>query len=36
MDVVVVAFRGRRDAVLDVLGANRFALDRLVPEPQLV
>jgi sarcosine oxidase subunit beta len=30
------AVLGSRDAVLDVLGADRFASDRLVPEPQLV
>jgi sarcosine oxidase subunit beta len=30
------AIQGRRDPVLDVLGADRFASDRLVPEPQLV
>jgi glycine/D-amino acid oxidase-like deaminating enzyme len=34
--VVADAVDGRRDPVLDVLGAGRFALDRLVPEPQLV
>lgn len=30
------AVMGTRDPVLDVLGADRFAADRLVPEPQLV
>jgi sarcosine oxidase subunit beta len=30
------AVLGSRDPVIDVLGADRFAADRLVPEPQLV
>ena len=30
------AVLGTRDPVLDVLGADRFAAGRLVPEPQLV
>ena len=30
------AIEGRRDEALDVLGADRFAAGRLVPEPQLV
>jgi sarcosine oxidase subunit beta len=34
--IIADAILGRRDPVLDVLGADRFALDRLVPEPQLV
>src|SRR3954470_10650009 len=29
------AIHGTRDPILDVLGADRFASDRLVPEPQL-
>lgn len=34
--IVADAVLGRRDAVLDVLGVERFATGRLVPEPQLV
>jgi sarcosine oxidase subunit beta len=34
--IVVDALAGERDDVLDVLGADRFATGRLVPEPQLV
>jgi sarcosine oxidase subunit beta len=34
--IVADAVLGHRDPVLDVLGADRFAADRLVPEPQLV
>jgi hypothetical protein len=30
------AVLGNRDGVLDVLGLDRFAAGRLVPEPQLV
>lgn len=30
------AIEGSRDEMLDVLGVDRFAADRLVPEPQLV
>ena len=34
--IVADAVFGQRDPVLDVLGVDRFAADRLVPEPQLV
>ena len=34
--IVADAVQGRRDPVLDVLGTERFAAGRLVPEPQLV
>jgi sarcosine oxidase, subunit beta len=34
--IIADAIQGTRDPVLDVLGADRFASDRLVPEPQLV
>jgi sarcosine oxidase subunit beta len=34
--ILADAVEGSRDPVLDVLGADRFAADRLVPEPQLV
>ena len=34
--IVADAVFGHRDPVLDVLGVDRFAADRLVPEPQLV
>lgn len=34
--IVADAVEGERDPVLDVLGPDRFAQDRLVPEPQLV
>ena len=34
--IVVDALEGDRDALLDALGADRFAAGRLVPEPQLV
>jgi sarcosine oxidase subunit beta len=34
--IVAGAVFGDRDAALDVLGVDRFAADRLVPEPQLV
>lgn len=34
--IIADAVVGSRDPVLDVLGADRFASDRLVPEPQLV
>lgn len=34
--VIADAVEGRRDPVLDVLGPERFAEHRLVPEPQLV
>ena len=34
--IVADAVEGVRDPVLDVLGAERFAAGRLVPEPQLV
>jgi len=34
--VVADAVEGVRDPVLDVLGAERFAAGRLVPEPQLI
>ena len=30
------AVEGRRDEAIDVLGVDRFATGRLVPEPQLV
>jgi sarcosine oxidase subunit beta len=30
------AIEGKRDETLDVLGIDRFAAGRLVPEPQLV
>jgi sarcosine oxidase subunit beta len=30
------AVLGKRDPVLDILGLDRFAAGRLVPEPQLV
>lgn len=34
--ILADAVDGRRDPVLDVLGPDRFAANRLVPEPQLV
>lgn len=34
--VLADAIEGRRDEVLDALGADRFAAGRLVPEPQLI
>jgi sarcosine oxidase subunit beta len=34
--IVADAVEGLRDPVLDVLGADRFAAGRLVPEPQLI
>ncbi len=34
--ILADAVEGERDAVLDVLGADRFAAGRLVPDPQLV
>jgi hypothetical protein len=34
--IVADAVLGERDPVLDVLGPERFAMGRLVPEPQLV
>lgn len=34
--IVADAVTGTRDPILDVLGIDRFAADRLVPEPQLV
>jgi sarcosine oxidase subunit beta len=34
--IVADAIGGRRDEILDVLGPDRFAAGRLVPEPQLV
>jgi sarcosine oxidase subunit beta len=34
--IVADAVEGVRDPVLDILGADRFAAGRLVPEPQLI
>ena len=34
--IVADAVEGVPDPVLEVLGSDRFAADRLVPEPQLV
>ena len=34
--IIADVILGTRDPVLDVLGVDRFAADRLVPEPQLV
>ena len=34
--ILADAVEGKRDPVLDVLGLDRFAAGRLVPEPQLV
>jgi hypothetical protein len=34
--ITAEAVLGERDEILDVLGVDRFAEGRLVPEPQLV
>jgi glycine/D-amino acid oxidase-like deaminating enzyme len=34
--ILADAVTGTRDPILDILGIDRFAAGRLVPEPQLV